>query len=352
MLVNRNLGKWWQWLGVLLILMILIGAVGLFYQLRTGSIWDGIRRLTIVAVTIEQGNTEAEKPSSTESEEGKGDTEIIGNTEVRILSIEPRIGGLGKQAATVVALPDEVKMRVARGYGDYMVSALYGLAVQEKEMNLLVDTLQNELGVAIEGYIVSNSKFEIRNPKNKEEEFNNLKNETLEWWRDRNTDSSLSWGDRWRWWWEMRKLRYDQIEWLDFSQGNWAREEQDVDGQSMIVFDKNTIDVRLPKLMADSKIEDEGLEMHIVNTTGINGLSKQIARVVGSMGGRVIAVTNAQLLVDNCQLLVNLEDRKSYTLKRLKEVFGCDVMEDNLNDSRVDIEMRVGKLEGEVWLGE
>ncbi len=335
--VEVKRGRWWMWLLVLGVLIVLIGGGGLWFRLRQGAIWDGQRRFTVALITEESGN---------------GDPKELIGFKVRLLSLEPRIAGLGEKEAVVIDLPGEVKMHVVGGYGDYLVSALYGLAVQEGKMNLIGETLESELGVPVEGYVVSEVQEEkSMRAQGEEGDIKELAKEAEEWWKDRGVKSNLSWGDRVRLWWAMRKLGGDDVTWLDFSQGNWAREEQDVDGQTMIWFDKNAIDVRLPELMADSQLKALGLTVRVVNTTGIDGLGKQIARIIDSLGLRVVELTDESQEVERCVIRVENKERSEYAVRRLEGLFGCDLSKQELTDNRVEIELKAGRKEGQMWMG-
>ena len=304
--------KWWHWLVILFIIFIITSSIGSWYQLYYNSNWDGRSRLNFIVVNSAQQN------------------------HLQIFSYENLSDSLTKEPqAVIIDLPPEVRLEVVQGYDQYLVSALYGLADQEQNITLLTDTLQQELGIPIDGWLASSAD------KCDSDNLPNCLLNQIKWWTPYLPDTNFNRGDLARLWWQIRRLRTDQIRWLDFSLGNWAKTELEIDGQPVIWFDKNTIDSQIPELLADSQVKHSPHAVRVVNTTNIPGLGSEITRVISGMGARVIEVTNRTENINTCQIQTTSSAKSSYLVQRLVKIFDCHLSDQLLDDPRVDIEVLV-----------
>jgi hypothetical protein len=260
-----------------------------------------------------------------------------------LFSFQPSTDNTNPYPVVVVEIPENIKLEVAYGYGPYFASSLYGLAAQEHRTQLITQTIQQELGIPIDGYIVS------RFPSVNETGFA-VPNLTRKWWiTPIETDISL--GDRWKLWWQTRNLISPKILNLNFADGNWAKQSRELDGYSSVEFDKNTVDSRLPQLISDALMRESGLSVRVVNTTTISGMGSQAARIVTGSGLRVVEIKDQAGILDKCILVASQSLQYSYPVKRLMRIFGCKLAETTQDDPRVDIELHIGKELAEIWKG-
>lgn len=331
------LSQWWIWLIILILLALLTVGAGGWYRLKQESSWDSSSRLNLIVIGTLQSD------------------------QLQIFSIESTTPTINQNQIAILDIPPEVKLNVSHGYGPYLAGALYELAVQESNLELLTQTLQQELGIPISGYVITDNVLipHSNSPLSGTDTPSSDRGKTgrgrlsnqLRSWQAKDVVSSLSWGDRVKIWWQSRQVSQDKITYMDFSQGNWARPESEIDGQPIIWFDQTTIDTRLPQLMADSRVLLEGLAVRIINTTDINGLGSQVSRIINGLGARVIEVTNAQGAVNRCLISANENAKSSYTVIRLQQIFDCQLVDLPLADDRADIELKTGWEQARAWQG-
>lgn len=317
---NSNWLNILRWFGVLAVVSILIGLIGFWIRLQQGSVWDMQRRMTFGVVSQSSPET------------------------IYVASIEPGVN------AEVVEIPEEVKLQVTHGYGEYMSGSLYGLAEQENNMDIFIKTLEYELGIPFDGWIVKQQPLvDFHLDEDNYRYALKLFIQSL-WLGD--VQSNIAWGDRVKLWWQGRNMRYDQFQSILFSAGNWAREEQEIDGQEVIWFDKNSIDLKLPDLMADSQVRNSGLEVIVINTTNIKGLGSQISRVLTGLGSKVVHVSDSEEQLGQCVIRYSAGVSDSYSGDRIRNIFNCQTDNELLEDGRADVEIKLGLEQGRVWKGD
>lgn len=314
---NHIFSQWWIWILLLLLITIIVGGIGIWYQMYYHRQWNGKDRLNLAVIN-------SQDPQA---------------APIQIVSIETYQPSVNPNQIVTINLPPEVEFNVAYGYGPYMVSSLYGLSQQEKNINIVTKTLSYELGIPIDGYLVNKSSLDLP-----------LSKMSFRWWQQ-NTDSNYSWADRLYLWLQVRKIKPAHIYSLDFQKANWAREEQEIDGQKIISFDKNTVDSRLPELVYNTRVRNDAYAIRISNTTGIFRLGQQISRIVTGMGGHVVEVNNNHDPIGQCTIQANTEAQHSYTVQKISKTFDCRLIEEPLIDQRVDIQVNTGFEQAYTWLG-
>lgn len=71
-------------------------------------------------------------------------------------------------------------------------------------------------------------------------------------------------------------------------------------------------------LFNEKSITDENMSIHVVNGTGVFGLGNRLARLITNIGGNVIAVTTADSLIEQTEIVYR--DVKNYTVEKLSKV--------------------------------
>lgn len=86
------------------------------------------------------------------------------------------------------------------------------------------------------------------------------------------------------------------------------------------------IDKIIGRYVADTLIEKDNRTIQIINGTNIGGLGNRLARLVTNMGGDVIIVATSD--VNRKKSIISYIDKKTYTIERLGEVLGYEIMKD------------------------
>lgn len=81
-----------------------------------------------------------------------------------------------------------------------------------------------------------------------------------------------------------------------------------------------TVDRLSAELFADATIANEKISIQIVNAAGVGGLGSRFARLVGNMGGNVVAVATSD--ADSEKTTIRFSGKKTYTLTRLEKTLG------------------------------
>lgn len=94
------------------------------------------------------------------------------------------------------------------------------------------------------------------------------------------------------------------------------------------------------RLVREPLIEKENQTIQIVNATAISGLGNRLAKLITNMGGNVIIVATD----DNQKKksTISYIDQKTYTVKRLQEVLGYEVIE-GAKEAISDITITIGE---------
>lgn len=109
-----------------------------------------------------------------------------------------------------------------------------------------------------------------------------------------------------------------------------------------VVGDRNRLDLDriVNRLVSDDLIEKDKQTIRIVNATAVSGFGSRLARFITNMGGDVIIVATENSLKKKS--LISYIDKKTYTVKRLQEVLGYEVVKEEEN-AISDITITIGE---------
>lgn len=94
------------------------------------------------------------------------------------------------------------------------------------------------------------------------------------------------------------------------------------------------------KLIADSRIEDEGKTIEVINASSADGIGSKIARIISNIGGNVVLISTSKDVSQKSTLEYRRE--KGYTVNRLSKNLGIEA-EKTDNESIADIVVIIGE---------
>lgn len=234
-----------------------------------------------------------------------------------------------KDKAFLIRLPQEKKIQLTRGFGEYPLGSIYSLGELEgKGEALLLESLQNYFGLPLDGYFFApeyDASF-----SNKAEVGQFLSNSLF-----KKIKSDFSFSDRLRL--SRRLAFFSEADFISFdlSQEKFLNQE----GQ----FDLPQIDSFLEKYLVDNKLSSENLALAVYNAADLSGLAGQAARLLVNSGGRVVTIGNANLR-ENILIRANRQALNSYTFKKIRRFFpGADWEEGEVEGGRADLAVYLGK---------
>ncbi|MFZ5366277.1 MAG: LytR C-terminal domain-containing protein [Patescibacteria group bacterium] len=287
---------------VFALVLILLGLGLKTYRVVKNSIWDGSSRINFVL---------------------KGEEAILA-------SFEPG------ESLTLIPIPKGTNLLLTHGYGKYRVEAVLGLEELEKRQALLVETIQENLGVPVEGWIrITNYKLQITNYK--EGILNELENQIL----GKGKTNFSTW-DILRLWWEIKKIREGEIEVLDLEKLNVFSQSKLPDGTVVLEIAPAQLDVQIQKYLADSQVKKEKLAIEVLNGTSYLGLAERGARILTNIGGEVVAVGNSEVGSEKCEVESEKKNKNSYTVLKIIKIFSCSWREKK-EEGRGEITLILGE---------
>lgn len=238
---------------------------------------------------------------------------IISSEEVSIVSLVE-----GREIVSV-DLPEEQKIRLTRGFGDYPISAIFKLGELEKKgLPLLVETFQEYFAIPIEGAISPKTPYQCGQTR----KFC-LENILLDSLRGK-AKTDFSFQDLFFLWWQLRRTS-------EFTLKNLLIED----------LDQKKLDPLIARNFADNKVSEENLTIAVYNSTGFTGLGNQGARIVTNLGGRVISLGGSDFKKESL-VISSKKAANSYTVKLLKKIFQAKLEEGETEGGRADIGIYLG----------
>lgn len=235
---------------------------------------------------------------------------INSRPKVFLLSLE------GKKLLNL-SLPDNKKIKLVKGYGDYEIGKIYRLGeIEERGSDLLLESIQNFLAVPI---------FKVIDLDGEEGMIFDLSLASL---KDR-----FSFFDSLYLWWRFKNVSRKDISYLDLNGSGFYKEDES--------FDEAQLDLFLGKYFFDQKIVDEDLTIAVFNATPIQGLGFSAARILINLGSRVVNIGNSESM-EECLLRSTKGKLNTYTLKRINLIFGCRWEEGEVESGRADIGLYLG----------
>ena len=149
----------------------------------------------------------------------------------------------------------------------------------------------------------------------------------------------------WQWWWWERKGSWKTV---NLEKTRWVREIEAIDGTKLLALASDW-EGKAGEWFAQSNIVNEGLNVTVENTSGIEGLGTHAARVLESGGMKVRMIRSAAYEVGECEVVTNLQTRQTVGAGWLTRVFGCKWMESQ--EETGEVILKLGKNYRAWWLG-
>lgn len=240
-----------------------------------------------------------------------------------------------------ILLPNSLYLSVPHGLGDYSLGAVYHLGeIEGKGEELIKESLRNLLAMPIdgvireEGWAFSEGKIGVQ--------LENLFWQALVSPRKSGVFTNFTFLDI---------LRFYFIKVKSFGENLTNLEETDIlggkelaDKSKVYEADLEKLDMVVKKSISERKIEEEGREVSILNSTGHDALAGEFARLVNNMGGRVISLGNDDSYRQESLIrYADEETGKSYTLRRIEIATGFRAERGELSDGRSQIQIVLGE---------
>lgn len=290
------------WLFVIC-LLLLGGITFKLFQLVRASLWNGRDRINFVL---------------------KGGETILA-------SFEPI-----QESLSLILIPGQTLLEVCHGYGKYKVEAIPGLEKLEKRDILSAESIQENLGIPVEGWVgMSNVRCQMSNVK--EKILCEVGNQILQ-----EKSTNFSRWDLLRLWWEIKRVRGGSTEVLDLGKLNVFLEKQLPDGTKVFEIDPARLDPLIQKFLADFSLKKENLSIEILNGTSFAGLAEKGARLLTNIGGEVVAVGNSEAGSEKCEVRSFKDKKNSYTVRKIMKVWNCNWQEKK-EEGRAEITLILGE---------
>ncbi|MDP3955432.1 MAG: LytR C-terminal domain-containing protein [bacterium] len=290
----------------LLIIGLLVFGVLFFrtWQVFAGSKWDGNSRLTLG----------------------------VSGKKVVLATFSPR-----DEELLFLLLPQDTYLEVIHGYGRYRAEAVLSLGEQEKQKDLFADSLQENFGLPVDGWMTSQAE---REPID-EEEAKKIFLEDLTSKILRNGETNLTTWDLVRLWWQVKNLRFDKTKVLYLGKYSVLVNKPMADQSRAWTIDKVMFDTKMAKLFSEPQIRDENLGMEILNGTDYSGLGEKAARILSNMGGEVVLVGNSGERIKKSKVKSKKADRNSFTVKKVLKIFDGK-WEEKTEEGRAEVTLILG----------
>lgn len=259
------------------------------YQFFQQAVWDGQNRVNLI---IDAGN-------------------------IFFASFDPK-----EENLLVVSIPSQTYAEAPYGFGAYPFGALYNLGeIEKKGGEVLLLSAQEFFAAPVDAWIKIppghlNIDDEVSAKRQLTNLFQNIKR------------SNLTFLDRVRLWWQIRQVRADKVISLRLPSDELTAEN---------------IDSLLSSYLTEEEIREESLKIGILNSTGESGLGNRVGRLINNLGGAVIEIGNQDQELDHCLIKTKKENLNKKTVGRLRKIFSCQLEENDLLESRVDVIFIVGR---------
>lgn len=286
--------------------------------------------------------------------DGKFNINIVIQTEkTYLLSYNP-----GEEKATIITIPDETYLDAGGDFGKWMLSSIFDLGESSKKgsgYDLVKRSVSSLFGVWIDGYIRFKGESQTKDFKKIIEQIRQNPIFGLGLISDIRSDLTPS--ELLRLKFDLWKLRFDKVSFLNLADLNVFDTLNLADGSKVLVLDPNRLDSVLD--FVDSKIRQGNISIAVFNATGYSQLAQKAKRLITNLGGNVIIVSNSPQKVKNTYISGGKGDflKGTDTLIRLSQIFlmcqkekGCDNMDkDEQISTRAQINIFLGEDFARLW---
>ncbi len=291
-----------QVIGFVLFIIFIILLLGIGWRVYgdlKNSVWDGENRLNLV-LNI--------KPIS-------------------LVSFDP-----GSQTISFLTIPDGTYIEATGDYGPYRIEKIYSLGKLEgKGIEFLADSLETFFGLPIDGWIDAEGNWQERGGAKQ------LLLGLIGLGVKEKSLTNLSRWDLARLWLMVNRTRAHKIEAVDLGETTVAEEFNLPDGTQARKIENQRISRIISNLFTDYRFREEGLAIAIMNASDKPGLANKAANLVSNIGGRLVEVGDWPEKLENCLIKTTPSARKTYTSKKLVNVFDCHVEVGLEKESRWDL---------------
>lgn len=326
---NKNPHRRYLFMAALFLLLVFF-----IINIFNTSIWDGQKRFTFIMQNISRNTTARDK-------------------NMAVFSIEPKKANgiyLLIQANTIFELP--------YGYDTYPAFSIYQLGELDKKRGggaLLKKSIETTLGVAVDGYLLSNQDLHLDLPKNREEYVKFKQNffsffSGINFLRQimiggENIFSDLSFMDRWKLWNTIRKLRPERIQFISLADTTMVNRDQLPDGSQVYLIDKEAFDTTLKNSFQDSVIRNSKITLEVQNATSQEKVANWFSRIIEHLGADVILKTTAKKVQQQpCRLeYADKSSGQSDIAAKLKDKYDCSEVHGVFTDNQTDIKIILGE---------
>lgn len=269
------------------------------------SLFDGKHRVTLVFETSSQ----EKKP-------------------LIVLSLNPSDGSI-----LAILIPQNLQVLVPKGFGAYQIGSVYRLGRLREGGGggpLLRETMQDFLGVIVDGWVVTNTPFKGSDIKLL------LKDSLLV----RGTDTNLTAWDKVRILFWAGSVKRENSNVIELHALNILKKRQLVDQTEVLETESSLLDGKIGTLFTDTTFLAERKSVEIVNGTDVQGVASRIARIITNMGGEVLFVKTAREPLAYSRIETHDE---SYTAKKLERSLGLPLFKKKKDEGKTDILIVIGE---------
>lgn len=277
---------------------------------------------------------------------------VIKAKSVAVMSLNP-----AENQVTGITLPENTLIDVPGGFGKWQIRSVYNLGQSENESwELLKKTLSTFLGIPIDGVIEFRGSLSNEDPLGLIQKFQQSATSGIG--DIKNIQTNLTLAELIRLKFNLSKVRFDKIRYIDLEKRGILDESSLNDGTKVFTTDAVKLDSILSDLL-DPVIRNEYITIAIFNAAGYPQLAQKAARLVTNMGGNAIITANAEKTYAKTQVM----GKESQTFTRLSQIFDlgcngnskcdriCDTQRDtvgcirdaNVMNSRAQINIILGK---------
>jgi len=278
-----------------------------------------------------------------------------GKNKINIVFIAPRVFIFSldppERRGIILFLTPKTLLETIHGYGDYRLESIYKLGEQEGHGGgeFLATSLQENLRVPIDGYALVSDLVKEAKLDSKPRDF------ILEYLRNlffKHTKTNLTKKDVFLLWLKTRKIRQDKISVVDLEKLDITEKIILPDNSESFKINPQKFKKIASEFFKDNQIRQENLEIAVLNSTSYSGLATGVADLIENIGGRVVEVGETEKSKiqsaswrtnSKCKIKSKKEFKKSYTLKKLEKVFGCQWEEEDTGDYRGDLVLILGE---------
>ena|SRR3989344_5256434 len=246
----------------------------------------------------------------------------------------------------IITLPENAFTDVPFGYGAYKLSSVWRLGEIEKNPELFVTTIEDMLGVRIDGWLAKTEVGNLTQTDNLRQKLDQFLASPL---KPANFKSNINHLD---WAWIYFKLRFSRPDkfklLLSETYPSLYADAILPDGTQIQKVNHESLLRFLEQKFEDIDVRRDGLSVVIQNHTDIPNVGQKFARFVTNFGGKVITIGNGIDRMANCRLEVKPELTQKKLVQYLMRAFKCELVA-TAENSGVDMTVKLGDTFGQRW---